>query len=110
MTFSPELAYRLAGQVALRPESFGALAYHYGTRRLTFINSPELLRLVERLGEHHSARGAFDACGIDERRWPSFASALGSLIASGFLEPAPGTCRRSGTLTEAPAGTGEAEP
>ena len=87
MTFSPERAYRLAEQVALRPEPFGALAYHYGTRRLNFLNSPDLVRVVECLGQHPSARSAFDSCAIDERRWPSFAAALTSLAASGFLEP-----------------------
>ena len=87
VTFSPERAYRLAGQVALRPEPFGALAYHYGTRRLNFLNSPDLVRVVECLGQHPSARSAFDSCAIDECRWPSFASALASLAASGFLEP-----------------------
>jgi len=36
-TVSPMLgeAWRLDGSVALRPEPFGALAYHFGTRRLS---------------------------------------------------------------------------
>ena len=32
-------AWRIAPQVALRPEPFGALVYHFGTRRLTFLKS-----------------------------------------------------------------------
>ena len=89
MAFFPDRAYRLSGQVALRPEPFGALAYHYGTRRLNFLKSPDLLRVVECLGDHPSARSAFDSCAIDEHRWPSFASALAALAASGFLEQSP---------------------
>ena len=32
-------------QVALRDESFGALAYHYGTRRLLFLEVPHAGRV-----------------------------------------------------------------
>jgi putative mycofactocin binding protein MftB len=78
---------RLDPRVAIRPEPFGALAYHYGNRRLNFLRSPDLVDLVRRLGDHPSTRAAFDACGIDERRWPSFATALASLAASDVLEP-----------------------
>ena len=38
--FDPASAYALHPQLALRPERFGALAYHYGNRRLTFLNPP----------------------------------------------------------------------
>lgn len=85
--FSGELPYRLSDQVALRTEHFGGLAYHYGNRRLNFLNSDDLVRVLRCLGEHPSARAAFDHCGIDERRWSSFESALQSLAESGFLEP-----------------------
>jgi mycofactocin biosynthesis protein MftB len=74
--------------VALRPEPFGALAYHYGNRRLNFLRSPDLVRLVEALADHHSARAAFDAGAIDPARWPSFERALGSLARSEFVIPA----------------------
>ena len=40
--------WRLSPSVALRPEPFGALAYHFGTRKLTFLNRPELVELVSR--------------------------------------------------------------
>jgi len=35
-------AWELHPQVALRPEPFGALAYHYGNRRLTFVMAPTI--------------------------------------------------------------------
>ena len=83
--FDSSRAYQLAEQVALRPEPFGALAYHYGTRRLNLVHSRDLLRVLECIGDKPSARAAFDACGIGERRWPSFEAALASLVTSEFL-------------------------
>ena len=76
-------------QIALRPEPFGALAYHYGTRRLVFLKHPDVVRVVRALDEHESVAHTLRACGIAESRWPSFVAALESLVASGVLhEPA----------------------
>jgi putative mycofactocin binding protein MftB len=86
--FDADRPWRLHARVALRPEPFGALAYHYGNRRLTFLRSPDLVALVEALPGSPSARGAFDAAGLDARRWPSFEKALTSLAAGEFLVPA----------------------
>ncbi len=72
-------------QVALRPEPFGALAYHYGTRRLIFLKHPDVVRVVESLATHDSVADALRACAIDEARWPSFETALASLLDSGLL-------------------------
>ncbi|MFC6063322.1 mycofactocin biosynthesis chaperone MftB [Streptomyces ochraceiscleroticus] len=57
-SFSPDRGYRLNPNVALRPEPFGALAYHFGNRRLSFLKDLALVELVEHLGEHPSAREA----------------------------------------------------
>jgi putative mycofactocin binding protein MftB len=84
-SFDADRRWRLHERVALRPEPFGALAYHYGNRRLTFLRSPDLVALVERLADEPSARAAFDAAGIDAKRWPSFEKALTSLAAGEFL-------------------------
>jgi putative mycofactocin binding protein MftB len=59
--FDADRAYRLHEQVALRPEPFGALAYHYGNRRLNFLRAKELVTLVESLADHDSVQAAFDA-------------------------------------------------
>ena len=83
--FDADRAWRLHERVALRPEPFGALAYHYGNRRLTFLRSHDLVALVEALPEAAGARAAFDALGLDARRWPSFEKALRSLVAGEFL-------------------------
>ncbi|MGH2874899.1 MAG: mycofactocin biosynthesis chaperone MftB, partial [Solirubrobacteraceae bacterium] len=47
MSFDLQRAWRLHGQVALRPERVGALAYHYGTRRLSFLKTRKLLAVVQ---------------------------------------------------------------
>jgi putative mycofactocin binding protein MftB len=85
VTFDADRPWRLHERVALRPEPFGARAYHYGNRRLTFLRSPDLVTLVESLNDQPSARAAFDAAGLDAKRWPSFEKALTSLAAGEFL-------------------------
>ena len=76
---------RLSPQVALRPEPFGALAYHYGNRRLSFLRSPELVALVRSLGEHAGTDEALAASGIDPARWPAHRRALAALVDSEVL-------------------------
>jgi putative mycofactocin binding protein MftB len=78
--------WKLHPRVALRPEPFGALAYHYDTRKLNFVRSPDLVRVVQNLANHPSPRAAFDDAGVSEHRWPAFASALAALARSGFIE------------------------
>ena len=85
--FDPRRPYRLHDRVVLRPEPFGALAYHHGNRRLSFVRSSELVRLIRTLDRHPSARAAFDACAIEDCCWPSFERALGALFASEVLVP-----------------------
>ncbi len=77
-------------QVALRPEPFGALAYHYGSRRLSFLRSPELVALVGSLAEHPGVEAALAASGIDASRWPTFERALDSLVESGVVRARAG--------------------
>ncbi|WP_420451211.1 mycofactocin biosynthesis chaperone MftB [Ilumatobacter sp.] len=72
-------------KVALRPEPFGALAYHYDTRRLVFLKHPDVVRVVEALDAHDSLADTLVACGIDRSRWPSFDRAITSLYESEML-------------------------
>lgn len=83
----PLLARRLEldSKVALRPESFGALAYHYGNRRLIFLRQPEVLDVVRTLGQNDTVADTLTACGIAPARWPSFVAALESLLRSEVL-------------------------
>ena len=69
-------------QVALRPEPFGALAYHYGNRRLVFLKHPDMVQVAKALADHPSLADTLQACGIDRNRWPSFAKAFQSLLNS----------------------------
>src|SRR5580698_6577620 len=80
--FEPGRGYRLNPQVALRPEPFGALAYHYGNRRLTFLRDPLLVDLVRDLQHHESVDAALSASPIQPDRWPAFRRALASLQTS----------------------------
>lgn len=58
--FDATAPWQLNEQVSLRDESFGALAYHHGTRRLVFLKSRELVEVVRRVGEFESAEAALD--------------------------------------------------
>jgi putative mycofactocin binding protein MftB len=84
-----ERALELDPRVALRPEPFGALAYHYGNRRLVFLRHPDVVRVVESLPAHRTLAAALSACAIDEARWPAFERAIGSLIESEMLRDRP---------------------
>ena len=82
MTATLESSCAVHPQVAIRPEPFGALAYHYGNRRLVFLRHPDVVRVVTSLADHASVRDALVANGIDQKRWPSFVKALRSLESS----------------------------
>ena len=66
-------------QVALRPEPFGALAYHYGKRRLVFLKHPDVVAVARQLDQHPSLRRRCRRAASPSRRWPSFAKAFASL-------------------------------
>lgn len=83
--------HRLASGVSLRPERFGALAYSFDTRKLSFLKHPDLVAVVESLDGSRTVRESLELVGVDARRWPSFLSALSTLVASEMLtaEEAP---------------------
>ena len=83
-SFDPAVRYRLDPAVALRPEPFGALAYHYGSRRLTFLRSVRLAELVGHLGDHDSVEAAL-AAAVPEAERPAYRRALASLADSRFI-------------------------
>jgi putative mycofactocin binding protein MftB len=85
MAFELERPWALDPQVALRPERFGALAYHFGTRRLSFLKSLPLLRVVESLGEQPTALAACRAAGVGEEELARYARALDTLAATGMI-------------------------
>jgi putative mycofactocin binding protein MftB len=80
-----ERAWQLDPQVALRPEPFGALAYHFGTRRLSFLKSRALLAVVQTLADHPSARAACRAAGVGGDEEPLYERALHTLAQAGMI-------------------------
>jgi putative mycofactocin binding protein MftB len=84
--FDLERAWALHPQVALRPEPFGALAYHFGTRRLSFLKSRTLLAVVQSLATQPSARAACEAAGVAADELPRYEQALATLAETGMIE------------------------
>jgi len=84
--FDPGLPYRCSPSVALRPEPFGALVYHFGTRRLSFLKTPQLVDVVSGLDHHADAHGAVEAAGVAQPQRPAYLRALAGLAANGTIE------------------------
>jgi mycofactocin biosynthesis protein MftB len=85
--FDPGRPYRCSPRVALRPEPFGALVYHYGTRRLSFLKTPQLVEVVTGLERHPDVHSAIDAAGVAAASRPAYLRALAGLAESGTIEP-----------------------
>lgn len=77
----------LSPSVALRPEPFGALAYHFGNRRLSFLKRPELVAVVRGLGDHADVRSALHAAGVPEAEHAAYVVALRGLAATDMVRP-----------------------
>jgi putative mycofactocin binding protein MftB len=86
--FDTRARWRLHPSVAVRPEPFGALLYHFGTRRLTFVKDRRLLRIVQSLGDAPSVEAACQAAGVAPAEQARFTAALGRLADTDMLVPA----------------------
>ena len=86
VAFDPHHAYRLNPAATLRPEPFGALAYHFGTRRLSFLQTRQLLTVVRLLESHDSAADALDAVGVPVQQRARYAAALAALADSEVID------------------------
>jgi putative mycofactocin binding protein MftB len=80
-----ERGWQLDPHVSVRPEAFGALLYHFDTRRLSFLKDRRLLDVVNHLGEAPTAREACARAGIDDASLPAFERALARLAETGML-------------------------
>ena len=69
----------------MRPEPFGALLYHFGTRKLSFLKNRTVLSVVQTLGEHPDVRIACRAAGVDGEAQEPYLRALATLAASKML-------------------------
>jgi putative mycofactocin binding protein MftB len=89
VAFDADLPWQRARSVALRPEPFGALVYHFGTRKLSFLKSKMLVTVVESLSEHPTAAATLTACGVAEAQRPAYVQALADLARSSMIERRP---------------------
>jgi putative mycofactocin binding protein MftB len=83
--FDLDAAWRLHPQVSIRPERFGALLYHFGTRRLSFLKNTTLLDIVRSLDAQPSARDACLASGVAAADLTTYTTALATLAASSTI-------------------------
>ncbi|MBB2989853.1 putative mycofactocin binding protein MftB [Mycolicibacterium iranicum] len=84
-TFDADRHWRLHPQVAVRPEPFGALLYHFGTRKLSFLKNRTIVEVINLLSDHPDARSACRAAGIDDSEQAPYLHALGVLVQSKML-------------------------
>ncbi len=77
--------WRLAPSAALRPEPFGALAYDFASRRLTFLKTPTLVDVVRSLADHRTVGAALDAAEVTAEERPAYLRALDRLGATGLI-------------------------
>ncbi|MHB8334802.1 MAG: mycofactocin biosynthesis chaperone MftB [Acidimicrobiales bacterium] len=82
--FDSTAPWQLSREVSLREEAFGALAYHHGNRRLIFLKSSELVRLVCSLADYGSADAAIEAI-VPQGQHARYVKALSSLRRSELL-------------------------
>ena len=83
--FDPDLRWRLHPQVAVRPGPFGALLYHFGTRKLSFLKNRTIVEVINSLADHPDARSACRAAAIDDASQAPYLHALGVLVQSNML-------------------------
>jgi len=87
-TFDLDRPWRLDDRAAIRPEPFGAMLYHFGTRNLSFLKSPTLLRVLKNLADELTARAACATAGVKESELPAYGRALTTLASSNMIVPA----------------------
>jgi len=85
ITVDLDRAWDLHPQVAVRPEPFGALLYHFGTRRLSFLKDRKLLTVVSGLEGSATARAACTSAGVGDAELPRYQRALATLATSHLL-------------------------
>ncbi|GAB2932819.1 mycofactocin biosynthesis chaperone MftB [Rhodococcus aerolatus] len=80
-----DLPWQVHPRVAVRPEPFGALLYHFGTRRLSFLKNRTVVGIVDSLAEHPDGRAACVAAGVSDAALPAYARALQTLVDSNMI-------------------------
>jgi putative mycofactocin binding protein MftB len=85
--FDADRPYRISGSVSVRPESFGALVYDFHTRRLSFLKTRMLVRVVETLADHPDVHGALAAAEVPAHQREQYLKALAGLARAGTIKP-----------------------
>lgn len=85
--FDPTQPWRLSSGVALRDESFGALAYDFATRRLSFLKTRLLVDVVRALEGAPDVGSALTTAGVPDADRATYLRALQGLANSGMLIP-----------------------
>ncbi|MGH3861565.1 mycofactocin biosynthesis chaperone MftB [Actinokineospora sp.] len=85
--FDPARPHRLSPSVSLRPEPFGALVYDFTTRRLSFLKTPTLVRVVRELEQHPDVHGALAAAGVPAAEVARYLDALAGMLTAGTIQP-----------------------
>ena len=83
--FHPDRPHRLSPSVSVRPESFGALVYDFTTRRLSFLKTKALVRVVQALADHGDVHGALDAAEVPQAQREQYLGALAGLARAGTI-------------------------
>lgn len=74
-------------RVSVRPEPFGALLYHFGTRRLSFLKDLTLLAIVRQLDGTTPLGVVLDAAGVRPEDRARYLRALSALASSSMIVP-----------------------
>ena len=86
LPFDPTVPWRKSRSVALRPEPFGALVYHFGNRKLSFLKSKPLVAVVTALEGHPDVASTLVACDVPEAQHPAYLIALATLARSQMIQ------------------------
>jgi len=73
--------------VSVRPESFGALVYDFHTRRLSFLKTRALVRVVEALADQPDVHGALEVAEVPAHQREQYLKALAGLAKAGTIQP-----------------------
>jgi mycofactocin biosynthesis protein MftB len=72
-------------RVSIRPEPFGALLYHFGTRQLSFLKDRMLLDAVRACDGTRTLGEALAHASVPEHQTERYRRAIGTLVGSSML-------------------------
>ena len=87
MTVALDEPWGLSPLVAIRREPFGAFAYHFGNRRLTFLKQKDLGAVVEGLDASETVRAALMSAQVPLESWGTYLRALELLAGADMIRP-----------------------